>query len=166
MGLSREIVNSPQTLLNLETLTLFFIFHSFIPPLRIAEELRELSLSNENALQRIRFDLKCDSGLTNGAGILGYLMSLNLNLVQWSGFSRLLLVEVEVDIFVGGAGVPTDSPAFNGDLERAMREVFRRAMNRADVEVTVTLYLNGIRPGGDTFRPALSWERFAILSSN
>ena len=93
-------------------------------------------------------------------------MSLNLNLVQWSGFNRLLLVEVEVDTFAGGAGVPAESYAFNGDLERAMREIVRRAINRADVEVSVTLYLNGIRPGGDTFCPAVSWERFAILSSN
>jgi len=166
MGLSREIIDSPDTLSTLETLAFFFIFHSFTPPVGISEELRELSLSNRSALQRIRFDLQCDSGLTNGEGLLGYLGGLDLNHVQWSGFSRLLLVEVEVDIFVGGAGVPTESYAFDGYLERAMREVFRRAINRADVEVSVTLYLNGIRPGGDTFRPALSWERFAILSSN
>ena len=89
-----------------------------------------------------------------------------MNHVEWSGFSRLLLVEVEVDIFLGGAGVPNDSPAFNGDLERGMHEVFRISMNRADVEVTVTHYLNSIRPGGDAFHPAVSWERFATLSSN
>jgi len=166
MGLSREIIDNPQTLSTLQTLTFFFIFHSFTPPVGISEELRELSLSNRSVLQRIQFYLQCDSGLNNGEGLLGYLEGLDLNHVHWSGFSRLLLVEVEVDIFVGGEGVPTDSPAFNGDLERATCEVFRRAMNRADVKVTVTLYLNGIRPGGDTFRPALSWERFAILSSN
>jgi len=166
MGLSREIIDSPQTLSTLETLAFFFIFHSFTPPAGISEELRELSISNRSALQRIRFDLQCDSGLTNGEGLLGYLEGLDLKLVQWSGFSRLLLVEVEVDIFVGGAGVPTETHAFNGDIERAMLEVFRRAMNRADVEVAVTLYLNGNRPGGDTFRPAVSWEQFAILSSN
>lgn len=34
-------------------------------------------------------------------------------------------------------------------------------MNRADVEISVTIYLNSTRSGGDTFRPALSWEQFA-----
>ena len=144
----------------------FFIFHGYTPPVRISEELRELSLSNGSALKSIRLDLQCHSGLTNGARLLGYLEALDLKHVQWSGFSRLLLVEVEFDIFAADMGISTTSNAFNGDLERAIREIFRRAINRADVEVSVTLYLNGIRPGVDTFRPALSWERFAILSSN
>jgi len=67
---------------------------------------------------------------------------------------------------VGGAGVPNESSTFNGDLERAIRKVFTRAMNKAGVEVSVTLYLNSTRPGGDTFLPAVSLERFATPSSN
>jgi len=163
MGLSGEIINCPQTLSTLKTLAFCFIFHGFTPTVGISEELRELSLSNRSVLQRIRLDLQCDSGLTGGAGLLGYLEDLDLKHVQWSGFSRLLLVEVEVDVFAGGAGALAESYTL---LERAMCEIFRRAMNRADVEVSVTLYLNGIRPGGDTFRPAVSWERFTTLSSN
>jgi len=55
---------------------------------------------------------------------------------------------------------------FNGDLERDVCEIFRRAINRADVEISVTIYLNSTRSGGDAFRPALSWEQFATLSSD
>ena len=164
MGLSREIINSPQTLSTLKTLTISFIFHSFIRPVGISAELRELSLSNESALERIRFDLQCETGLTSVA----YLKSVKLDQVQWSGFSRLRLLEVEIDMFMGGVGLPAEPEpsVINGDLERDIRDIFRRAMNREDVEVSVTLYLNSTRPGGDTFRPVFSWERFATLSSD
>jgi len=163
MGLSREIINSPQTLSTLKTLTISFIFHSFVLPVGISAELRELSLSNGSALERIRFDLQCETGLTSVA----YLKSFKLDQVQWSGFSRLRLLEVEIDMFMGGVGLPVEPElsVINGDLERDVRDIFRRAMNREDVEVSVTLYLNSTRPGGDTFRPVLSWERFATLSS-
>ena len=166
MGLSREIINNQQTLSTLETLTISFFLHSVTPPVGIAEELRTLSLSNGNALERIRLDFQCNAGLTSGAGFLECLESLNLNHVQWSGFSHLWLLEVEIEIFVGSAGAPTDSSSFTGYLERVIREIFRRAINRAGVEVSVTLYLNSTRPGGDTFRRAVSWERFATLTSN
>ena len=164
MGLSREIINSPQTLSTLKTLTISFIFHSFVLPVGISAEFRELSLSNESALERVRFDLQCESGLTS----LAYLKSFKLDQVQWSGFSRLRLLEVEIDMFMGGVGLPAEPEpsVINGDLERDIRDIFRRAMNREDVEVSVTLYLNSTRPGGDTFRPILSWERFATLSSD
>jgi len=166
MGLSREIINSQQTLSTLETLTISFFLHSVTPPVGISEELRTLSLSNGNALERIRLDFQCNAGLTSGAGFLECLESLNLNHVQWSGFSHLWLLEVEIEIFTASVGVPTELSTFNGDLERAIREIFRRAINRAGVEVSVTLYPNSTMPGGDAFRPAVSWERFATLSSN
>ena len=164
MGLSREIINSPQTLSTLKTLTISFIFHSFVLPVGISAEFRELSLSNESALERVRFDLQCESGLTS----LAYLKSFKLDQVQWSGFSRLRLLEVEIDMFMGGVGLPAEPEpsVINGDLEKDVRDIFRRAMNREDVEVSVTLYLNSTRPGGDTFRPVFSWERFATLSSD
>jgi len=164
MGLSREIINSPQTLSTLKTLTISFIFHSFVLPVGISAELRELSLSDESALERIRFDLQCETGLTSVA----YLKSFELDQVQWLGFSRLRLLEVEIDMFMGGVGLPAEPEpsVINGDLEKDVRDIFRRAMNREDVEVSVTLYLNSTRPGGDTFRPVLSWERFATLSSD
>jgi len=168
MGLSREIIDSPQTLSTLKTLTIFFIFYSFLLPVGIAAELRELSLSNGSVLERIRFDLQCETGLTSAAGLFRYLKSIKLDQVQWSGFSHLRLLEVKVDMFRGIEGLlaePEPSTS-NGDLERDVREIFGRAMNRADVEVSVTLYLNSKRPGGDTFRPVLSWERFATLSSD
>jgi len=89
MGLSREIINSQLTLSTLETLTISFILHGFAPPVGITEELRTLSLSNGNALERIRLDFRCESELTSGVGLLGCLESLNLNHVHWSGFSHL-----------------------------------------------------------------------------
>ena len=96
-------------------------------------------------------------------GLLGCLENLNFNHVQWSGFSHLWLLEVEIETF---AGIPTESSIFNGDLEKGIREIFRRAINRAGVEVSVTLYLDSTRPGGDTFHPTISWERFATLPTN
>jgi len=119
MGLSREIINSPQTLSTLKTLTISFIFHSFIRPVEISAELRELSLSNESALERVRFDLQCETGLTSVA----YLKSFELDQVQWSGFSRLRLLEVEIDMFMGGVGLPAEPElsVINGDLERDVR---------------------------------------------
>jgi len=166
MGLSREIIDSPQTLSTLKTLIIFFIFHSFLLPVGIAAELRELSLSNGSVL--IRFDLQCETGLTSAASLFRYLKSIKLDQVQWSGFSHLRLLEVKVDMFRGIEGLlaEPEPSTFNGDFERDVREIFGRAMNRADVEVSVTLYLNSKRPGGDTFRPVLSWERFATLSSD
>jgi len=167
MGLSREIIDSPQTLATLKTLTIFFIFYNFILPVGISAELRELSLSNGSVLERIRFDLQCETGLTSAASLFRYLKWFKLDQVQWSGFNRLRLLEVEIDMFMGGVGLPAEPEpsTFNGDLERDVCEIFRRAMNREDVEISVTLYLNSTRPGGDTFRPVLSWERFATLSS-
>jgi len=163
MGLSREIIDSPQTLSTLKILTIFFIFYSFLLPVGIAAELRELSLSNGSVLERIRFDLQCETGLTSAASLFRYLKSVKLDQVQWSGFSRLRLLEVKVDMFRGIEGLlaEPEPSTFNGDLERDVREIFGRAMNRADVEVSVTLYLNIKRPGGDAFCPVLSWERFA-----
>jgi len=71
-------------------------------------------------------------------------------------------------MFMGSEGLLAEPKpsTFNGDLERDVCEIFRRAMSQADVEISVTIYLNSTRPGGDTFRPALSWERFATLSSD
>ena len=168
MGLSREIIDSPQTLSTLKTLTIFFIFHSFILPVGIAAELRELSLSNGSVLERIRFDLQCETGLTSAASLFRYIKSLKLDQVQWSGFSRLRLLDVEVDMFMGSEGLLAEPKpsTFNGDLERDVCKIFRRAMNQADVEISVTIYLNSTRPGGDTFHPALSWARFATLFSD
>jgi len=70
MGLSREIIDSPQTLATLKTLTIFFIFYNFILPVGISAELRELSLSNGSVLERIRFDLQCETGLTSAGSLL------------------------------------------------------------------------------------------------
>jgi len=101
MGLSREIINSPETLSTLETLTIFFIFHGFTPPVGIAEELMDLSLSNGNALERIRFYLQCDSRLMSGASHLGYLESLNLNHVHRIHKSELYIIYISHCMCVG-----------------------------------------------------------------
>jgi len=67
---------------------------------------------------------------------VAYLKSFKLDQVQWSGFSRLRLLEVEIDMFMGGVGLPAEPElsVINGDLERDVRDIFRRAMNREDVE--------------------------------
>jgi len=71
-------------------------------------------------------------------------------------------------MFMGSEGLlaEPEPSAINEDLERDVREIFRRAMNREDVDVSVKLYIDSTRPGGDTFHPALSWERLATLASD
>ena len=47
-----------------------------------------------------------------------------------------------------------------GYLERGVRDRFKRIKDQAKVEVLVTVYLEGERPGGQVFYPSMSWEEF------
>lgn len=83
-------------------------------------------LSNGSVLERIWFDLQCKTELISAVSPFRY---LKVDHIQWLGFSRLQLLEVKVYMFMSSKGFLT------GELNWDIHKMFRRAMNRSDVEV-------------------------------
>ena len=124
-------------------------------------ELEELSLFDGSALQKIRIDLDCRNYSTDSE-LLERLDGID-NKIHWAGFSRLWLLEVNVNkYFIDTEEFTSESQRVVkiGYLERGVREKFKRIKDRANVEVLITVYLKNERPGGQVFEHTMSWEEF------
>ena len=153
-GLSKAIIDSPLTLSTLETLTFLSPWDYSIPLAGILAELEELSLSDASALQKIRIDLDC-SDMSTRSKLLKRLEEID-NKVHWAGFPRLWSLEVNIDVpYIGVEDVPEESKraAIIEDLENGIRNKFRRIKDREGMEVLITVYFKGKRPGGEVFNP-------------
>jgi len=162
-GLSKAIIDSPLTLSTLETLTFLFPWDYSIPLAGILAELEELSLSDASALQKIRIDLDC-SDMSTRSKLLKRLEEID-NKVHWAGFPRLWSLEVNIDVpYIDVEDVPEESKraAIIEDLENGIRDKFRRIKDREGMEVLITVYFEGKRPGGEVFNPTISWEVFTV----
>lgn len=102
-------------------------------------ELQRLALSTGSALQKIRIDLGYHNW-SNDSELLRQGIKHN---VHWAGFTRLRLLEVNVNTPWDVVDIP-DEPQrveYIEDLKRRIRGNLR--LNRADVDVLVTFYIRG-----------------------
>jgi len=153
------LTDSPLTVSTLKTLTLLFSWDKDIPLAGILLELEELSLFDGSALQKIRIDLDCHNYLTDSK-LLERLDGIDNN-IHWAGFSRLWLLEVNVNkYFIDMEEIIGESQrAVKIEyLERGVREKIKRIKDRANVEVLITVNLKSERPGGWVFDHITSWE--------